>query len=132
MTFDKLFLILVAAALTGCGGGTSSSSKGIEIDLDSDSVAAEDVGEPVSIIEKDYHVLTPFTYITNLSSVNIPLQTDQPGRFTQGVARLLKAKSAAWQGNWSECAAQVNAIEQSGVYSLLPDLNSICFTFETR
>ena len=61
MTFDKLFLILVAAALTGCGGGTSSSSKGIEIDLDSDSVAAEDVGEPVSITEKDYHVLTPFT-----------------------------------------------------------------------
>lgn len=56
---------------------------------------------------------------------HLPLQTDQPGRFTQGVARLLKAKSAAWQGNWSECAAQVNAIEQSGVYSLLPDLNSI-------
>lgn len=74
MTFDKLFLILVAAALTGCGGGTSSSSKGIEIDLDSDSVAAEDVGEPVSITEKDYHVLTPFTYITNLSSVNISLR----------------------------------------------------------
>ena len=74
MTFDKLFLILVAAALTGCGGGTSSSSKGIEIDLDSDSVAAEDVCEPVSITEKDYHVLTPFTYITNLSSVNISLR----------------------------------------------------------
>ena len=74
MTFDKLFLTLVAAALTGCSGGASSSSKGIDIGLDSDSVGAEDVGEPVRIIDKEYHVLTPFTYITNLSSVNISLR----------------------------------------------------------
>lgn len=47
--------------------------------------------------------------------------TTQPGRFTQGLARLLRAKSAAWQGKWQECADQINAIEQSGVYALLSD-----------
>lgn len=74
MTFDKLFLTLVAAALAGCGGGASSSRKGIEIDFDSDSSAVEDVAEPVRIIDQDFHVLTPFTYITNLSSVNVSLR----------------------------------------------------------
>ncbi len=43
----------------------------------------------------------------------------QPGRFTQGLARLLRAKSAAWQGKWQECADQINTIERSGVYALL-------------
>ncbi len=59
--------------------------------------------------------------------------TTQPGRFTQGAARHIKAKVAAWlasykyngnyigdpQQNWQEVANQVNAIEKSGKYSLL-------------
>lgn len=46
--------------------------------------------------------------------------TSQPGRFTQGVVRHIKAKVAACQGNWQEVANQVNIIDKSGVYSLLP------------
>lgn len=46
--------------------------------------------------------------------------TPQPGRFTKGAARHIKAKVAATQNDWPTVAAQVNAIEQSGVYSLVP------------
>lgn len=56
---------------------------------------------------------------------NLPVTTTQSGRFTSGLARLLRAKSAAWQGQWDVCAAQINAIEQSGVYSLLPEPSSV-------
>lgn len=45
--------------------------------------------------------------------------TTQPGRFTQGAARHIKAKVAAVLGNWREVANQVVAIEKSGKYSLL-------------
>lgn len=51
--------------------------------------------------------------------------SNQDGRFTQGLARLLKAKSAAWQSKWQECANQVNAIEGSGQYALLNNLDAI-------
>lgn len=46
-------------------------------------------------------------------------ETSQPGRFTQGVARHLKAKVAACQNNWQEVANQVNIIDKSGFYSLV-------------
>jgi hypothetical protein len=45
--------------------------------------------------------------------------TSQPGRFTQGLARHLKAKVAACRQNWQEVAAHVNAIESEGIYSLV-------------
>ncbi|MDR1809027.1 MAG: RagB/SusD family nutrient uptake outer membrane protein [Prevotella sp.] len=45
--------------------------------------------------------------------------TSQPGRFTQGVARHIKAKVAACQLNWQEVANQVNEIEKQGIYSLV-------------
>lgn len=44
----------------------------------------------------------------------------QPGRFTQGAARHIKALVAAWQQNWREVANQVTAIEKSGTYQLVP------------
>ncbi|MEI6555155.1 MAG: RagB/SusD family nutrient uptake outer membrane protein [Paludibacter sp.] len=59
--------------------------------------------------------------------------TTQPGRFSQGAARHIKAKVAAWeasykyngsyigdpQKNWQEVANQVNAIDKSGKYFLM-------------
>ena len=51
--------------------------------------------------------------------------TTQPGRFTQGVARHIKAKVAAWQQNWQEVANQVNAIDQSGQYKLLANVADV-------
>lgn len=50
---------------------------------------------------------------------NLAWTTSQPGRFTQGAARHIKAKVAATQQNWREVAAQVNALDKSGVYSLV-------------
>lgn len=58
--------------------------------------------------------------ITNLS-----WKTPQPGRFTQGVARHIKAKVAAWQNNWQEVANQVNAIERSGEYKLMTNVGDV-------
>ena len=51
--------------------------------------------------------------------------TTQQGRFTQGAARHIKAKVAAWQQNWREVANQVSAIEKSHTYSLLPSVSSV-------
>jgi len=56
---------------------------------------------------------------------NLSWSTTQPGRFTQGVARHIKAKVAAWQQNWREVANQVNAIESSGKYTLMPNVADV-------
>lgn len=50
---------------------------------------------------------------------NLSWETTQPGRFTQGVARHIKAKVAACEENWQEVANQVNTINQSGYYQLV-------------
>lgn len=51
---------------------------------------------------------------------NLSWTTKEPGRFTQGAARHIKALVAAYQKNWPEVAKQVNAIEKSGTYQLMP------------
>jgi len=56
---------------------------------------------------------------------NLSWKTTQPGRFTQGVARHIKAKVAACQQNWQEVANQVNAIDRSGQYSLLASTSDV-------
>lgn len=56
---------------------------------------------------------------------NLSWNTAQKGRFTQGVARHIKAKVAATQENWKEVATQVNTIDQSGVYKLLANVDDI-------
>ncbi|MBV5343869.1 RagB/SusD family nutrient uptake outer membrane protein, partial [bacterium] len=56
---------------------------------------------------------------------NLSWNTTQPGRFTQGVARHIKAKVAAWQQNWQEVANQVNAIDKSGKYTLMPNVADV-------
>jgi len=56
---------------------------------------------------------------------NLSWDTEQPGRFTQGAARHIKAKVAACEQNWQEVANQVNIINASGKYHLLPNLNDI-------
>ncbi len=51
---------------------------------------------------------------------NLDWDTNQPGRYTKGIVRHIKAKVAATQNNWAEVVSQVNKIEQSGKYSLMP------------
>ncbi len=52
--------------------------------------------------------------IKNLAWTNV-----QPGRFTQGFARHLKAKIAMWQKNYDEAIKQVDAIVTDGPYGLV-------------
>ncbi len=56
---------------------------------------------------------------------NLSWSTTQPGRFTQGVARHIKAKVAACQQNWQEVAKQVNAIDKNGKYTLLNNISDV-------
>ncbi len=56
---------------------------------------------------------------------NLSWSVQQKGRFTQGVARHIKAKVAACQGNWKEVANQVNTIDKSGQYQLLANVDDI-------
>ena len=49
----------------------------------------------------------------------------QPGRWNQAAARHLLAKSALWIKDWSEALAQVDTIDTSGQYSLLPDVDDV-------
>lgn len=71
MAFNKLFALSAVAIITGCNGNGTSRKSGIEADLDSDSVLMDTSVYSKHTIEKEYIVLSPFTYITNLSSVNI-------------------------------------------------------------
>ena len=49
------------------------------------------------------------------------LDWDVPsGRYGQGVARHIRGKSAMWQGDWAEAAAQFDAIVESGAHQLVP------------
>lgn len=61
----------------------------------------------------------------NYAIQNLSWETSQPGRFTQGVARHIKAKVAATQQNWQEVANQVNTINASGKYNLLTNVGDI-------
>lgn len=48
-----------------------------------------------------------------------------PGRFTKGVAKHLKAKVAMWRQDWAEAIKQVDDIDASGPYKLLPSPNDV-------
>lgn len=50
---------------------------------------------------------------------NLEYTTDQFGRITQGTARHIRAKVAMWEGDWTEAAAQADAIIESGHHSLV-------------
>ncbi len=51
--------------------------------------------------------------------------TPQPGRYTKGVARHLRAQVAMWQNDWDEAANQATTLISDGPYSLLSDVNDI-------
>ncbi|HOS45873.1 MAG TPA: RagB/SusD family nutrient uptake outer membrane protein [Paludibacter sp.] len=55
----------------------------------------------------------------NYAIEHLSWETSQPGRFTQGAARHIKAKVAAWLKDWQEVGNQVNIIDQSGFYNLV-------------
>lgn len=51
---------------------------------------------------------------------NLDWLSYQPGRFNQAAARHLLAKVALWNKDWSTALEQVDAIEDSKMYSLMP------------
>lgn len=56
---------------------------------------------------------------------NLSYTSDQFGRWTQGSARHIRAKVAMWEEDWTEAAAQTDAIIQSGNYSLVPSTSEV-------
>lgn len=59
--------------------------------------------------------------------VHLPLTVTDPGRFTRGAARHILAKAAAYYGDWQTTAQQVDSIEASGVYALLPETKDVFY-----
>lgn len=55
---------------------------------------------------------------------NLSVTTKEPGRFTKGAVRHIRAQVAMWDKDWDEAIEQCEAIFASGIYSLLP-LNKI-------
>lgn len=51
----------------------------------------------------------------------LPLTTAENGRFTRGAARHILARAAAYMNDWKVVAQQVDSIDASGVYSLMPE-----------
>ncbi|MDR1666636.1 MAG: RagB/SusD family nutrient uptake outer membrane protein [Bacteroidales bacterium] len=56
---------------------------------------------------------------------NLEKTTAQPGRFTQGAARHIKAKVAMWKNDWDEAIRQVDSIKASGQYELLANPSDV-------
>ena len=56
--------------------------------------------------------------------------TPQPGRYTRGVARHIRAKVAMWLGDWSEAALQSTTLINEGPYKLLTDLEDIFLPYD--
>ncbi|MBZ4190170.1 RagB/SusD family nutrient uptake outer membrane protein [Niabella beijingensis] len=79
---------------------------------------------------KDYHAATQKEVFDLLyddldyAIENLDWTSYQPGRFNQAAARHLKAKAALWLKDWSEALIQVDSIDQSGYYHLVP-LNTV-------
>lgn len=56
--------------------------------------------------------------------------TKQPGRYTKGVARHIRANVALWMGDWTEAAEQSTTLIAEGPYSLLPNLEDIFLPYD--
>lgn len=55
-----------------------------------------------------------------LANDRLPVEGDK-GKATQGAARMLKARVALFNEDWTTAANEANAVIQSGTYSLFPD-----------
>lgn len=55
---------------------------------------------------------------------NLPW-VDAPGRFTQALARHLRAKAALWEEDWQTAATHADAVINNGNYQLLPNPASV-------
>ncbi|MFT5386142.1 MAG: hypothetical protein ACI81W_003554, partial [Saprospiraceae bacterium] len=56
---------------------------------------------------------------------NLDYSTPQFGRWNQGAARHLRAKVAMWEEDWTEAAAQAEAVIMSGEYALVPSTSEV-------
>ncbi len=56
---------------------------------------------------------------------NLGYSPIQFGRWSQGAARHIRAKVAMWEEDWTEAAAQTDAIIESGEHSLVPTTSEV-------
>ena len=73
----------------------------------------------ILIIQDLNHAIESLEYITT-----------QPGRYTKGVARHLRAKVAMWLGDWTEAASQAITLIEEGPYQLQVDLENIFLPYD--
>ena len=52
---------------------------------------------------------------------NLAAEPEAFGRYTEGTARHVRAKTAMWQGDYATAAAQAEAVIEGGVYRLVPN-----------
>lgn len=88
--------------------------------LNTQPTTPENVNNP-----RDYHPSTEkevFDLIysdLNYAIKNLSWTTDEPGRFTQGAARHIKAKAGLWIKDWQTTINQVDSIDQTGRFKLI-------------
>ncbi|WP_127138265.1 RagB/SusD family nutrient uptake outer membrane protein [Flagellimonas oceanensis] len=76
---------------------------------------AFDVPQDKSSVEEIFSLLRSDL---DFAIANLDYTTPQFGRWAQGAARHLRAKVAMWENDWTEAAAQADAIITSGSHSL--------------
>lgn len=76
---------------------------------------AFDVPQDKSSEEEIFSLLTADL---DFAIANLEYDTEQFGRWGQGAARHLRAKVAMWENDWTEAAAQADAVLNSGNHSL--------------
>lgn len=75
-------------------------------------------------VKKEYKVADP-NDVYNLIDTDLDFAIRHlsanvdPGRYSKGLARFIRAQSAMWQKKWSEAADQIDSIVNSGVYRLM-------------
>ncbi|MFD2099077.1 RagB/SusD family nutrient uptake outer membrane protein [Flagellimonas iocasae] len=78
---------------------------------------AFDVPQDKSSVEEIFYLLRSDL---DFAIDNLDYNPEQFGRWGQGAARHLRAKVAMWEEDWTEAAAQADAIITSGNHSLVP------------
>lgn len=91
-----------------------------------DRIILNDQATTVGNVEREFRPADP-AEVFGLINADLDFAIDalgwvaaNPGRYTQGAARHIKAKVALWQQDWEEAALQADEIINNGPYALVP------------
>lgn len=88
--------------------------------IDTIATTPENINDPVdNKVASDADVYKLIDGDLDYAIANLPATADV-GRYTQGVARHIRGKSAMWQNDWAGAAAQFDAVINDGIHALVP------------